>query len=47
MPGVFGIGKTGFNRCRHIRQNGSAFWAVYRKGRELALANMRQDNADG
>jgi hypothetical protein len=30
----------------NIRQSGSAFWAVYRKRPELALADMRHDDAD-
>src|SRR5260221_11022320 len=44
--GVFGIGKAGFRGVGDIRQSGSTFWAVYRKGGELALANMGQHNTD-
>src|SRR5215467_10901961 len=44
--GVIGVGKAGFEGRGDVRQSRGAFWAVYRKRGELALANMRQDNAD-
>src|SRR5262245_39189776 len=44
--GVIRVGKARFERRGDVRQSRRAFWAVYRKRGEFALANLREHDAD-